>query len=699
MESDLLITLRWWITWFTLGLIGWPIAQKIFFKWEDQGYGMAKIIGAAAVTFLVWIFGSWKILPFTWPVVLICASSILVAGNIFIKKNPINKVKIKTLFWEELLFLSALVLWSFVKAHEPSINGLEKFMDFGFTKSILRGNYFPPVDMWFSGGTINYYYFGHLLLAVTTRLSGLDLGYTFNLILATLFSLTFTMSFGISRQLLKDLPGIKKIVGSLFVAFLVSLSGNLQTIYAFTRGYSGENPPAFWTIWSDFSNWEELKAGWNSYWYPNATRFIPYTIHEFPGYSFVVSDIHGHVLGIPFALLAIGLLLLMFDEKKSVIPKYLIAFYGWIAGMMFMTNTLDGPIYVSLWGMLAISRNSIKEWKMKEKWKILAIDVGIMGGVFLLTVFPFISNFQPFVSGLAVNCPPAFLENSKFGPFIFEGIIKCQKSPLWMMLLLWGLFVYGGIGVWRWRATGANVVVKKIFAVIGLFCLMLIIFPEFFYFKDIYPDHFRSNTMFKLGYQVFIMMSIVTGTVLVRTMTQIKKYKWYVAGAVPLIILVSIYPWFSVRSYFGNLKTYHGLDGLVWLKEQMPGDYDAITWLNSNIPIGTQPVVLEANGDSYTNYDRISTFTGLPTVAGWTVHEWLWRGGYEPIAKRAEDVRLVYESDDINYTKLLLEKYEVKYVIVGDLEREKYPQLNEQKIQTLAGMVFSSGGTIIYKLF
>ena len=39
-----------------------------------------------------------------------------------------------------------------------------------------------------------------------------------------------------------------------------------------------------------------------------------------------------------------------------------------------------------------------------------------------------------------------------------------------------------------------------------------------------------------------------------------------------------------------------------------------------------QPVVLEANGDSYSDYERVSAMTGLPTVLGWYVHEWLWRG-------------------------------------------------------------------------
>src|SRR5258708_38797604 len=32
----------------------------------------------------------------------------------------------------------------------PDIHGLEKYMDYGFVNSILRSQYFPPKDMWFT---------------------------------------------------------------------------------------------------------------------------------------------------------------------------------------------------------------------------------------------------------------------------------------------------------------------------------------------------------------------------------------------------------------------------------------------------------------------------------------------------------------------------------------------------------------------
>jgi len=88
----------------------------------------------------------------------------------------------------------------------------------------------------------------------------------------------------------------------------------------------------------------------------------------------------------------------------------------------------------------------------------------------------------------------------------------------------------------------------------------------------------------------------------------------------------------------------------------------------------------------------------VPTVAGWMVHEWLWRGSYDPIAKRAEEVKTVYESPDLEASRSVLTKYDVKYIVVGGMERQKYPQLDEEKIKELGKQVFSSGTTDIYKV-
>ena len=321
MVSDFWIVFQWWGALFLVGAAAYPLTRKLFHDWFDSGYLFSKAVGMAAVTYLVYLGGVLHIIPFTQGAVWGAAGLLFFLGVLLHKGEKKEKIHPSIFLAEEIFFLAALLFWSWVKGHEPSIHNLEKFMDFGFTKSILDSRFFPAPDMWYAGGTINYYYFGHTVMAVLTRVSGIDLTYTFNLMLAAIFAFTCTMSFSIGVQLLRIRKGMGKIGqigGGLLTAFLVTLAGNMQTIYAFTQGYDGENVQPFWKLlWPIGEFISRLPDGLNRYWYANATRFIPYTIHEFPSYSFVVSDVHGHVLSIPFVLLALGLLIAVFGTDRT----------------------------------------------------------------------------------------------------------------------------------------------------------------------------------------------------------------------------------------------------------------------------------------------------------------------------------------------------------------------------------------------
>lgn len=677
MLSDFWLVVQWWGTLFLVGAVAYPLTRRLFDSWHDHGYLFAKAVGMATVTFLVYMGGVLHIVSFTQWSVWGAMAAVFAIGMIMKSPKELKVLAWKPILVEEMFFFLCLLFWSWVKAHEPSIHGLEKFMDYGFTRSILNAKFFPAPDMWFAGSTINYYYFGHTAMAVLTRLSNIDLSVTFNLMLATIFAFCFTMSFSIGKQLLKGLGVIKETTGGLLTAFLVTLAGNMQTLYAFTIGYDGENVRPFWELLG--------KMDLARYWYANATRFIPYTIHEFPSYSFVVSDVHGHVLSIPFVLLAIALLIAIYSSRKSFSNVHSI-FYGFLCGVLFATNALDGPIYLGLFIVALFFYQGTKS--AQAHWGEFAKRIGVVVVAAAVTSIPFLMHFKSFVNGVAVNCPLALVSDTQIGPILFEGVDKCQHSPLWMMWLLWGFFWY--CGVWLFASKKKHMLLTVFF----FFSLALIIFPEFFYFKDIYPMHFRSNTMFKLGYQAFIMFSIVAGYAIVKLL----RSKIFLLLLIPQLFLVSIYPIFSVRSYFNSLQVYDGLDGLVWLKNQYPDDWEGIRWLNQQQKY-MLPVIVEADGDSYTDYARISAFTGLPTIIGWPVHEWLWRGTYDVVAPRREEVREIYESEDIERTQSILETYGVTYVVVGELEREKYTALREEKFAVLGTPVFTHGKTVIYKIF
>ena len=242
--------------------------------------------------------------------------------------------------------------------------------------------------------------------------------------------------------------------------------------------------------------------------------------------------------------------------------------------------------------------------------------------------------------------------------------------------------------------------------VLGLCAIGLTFMPEVIYVKDIYEgDYSRANTMFKLTYQAYIMYGIVVGYALLRLFINGKGLMKRLT-AVWFIIWIGTVGYFGEASHawfgeYGDKEYYKGLDATSFMETENYADYEATNWLNENIE-GT-PVVLEANGDSYTFYERVSTITGLPTVLGWRTHEWLWQSdslGAVPdiVIEREEDVRNIFTSQDINVVKELIDKYNVEYIYIGKCEYEKFPEMNVELLKSLGEVAFEYTSDLTYKV-
>ncbi|HVT01446.1 MAG TPA: DUF2298 domain-containing protein [Patescibacteria group bacterium] len=698
---DLLTIIQWWFPLFIIGLIFLPISNYFFSDFNDGGYLFAKVFGIGLTTYAVFVLGFLRILPFSTASIIFILWIFLMFNIYLVKKQKlkIKDIPLKMVIFEELLFFACILAWTYVRGNEPSINGLEKFMDFGFLNSILRTTYMPPNDMWFTPFSINYYYFGHLGTAVLTKISLLPSLLTYNLMISTLFAFAFTLAFSLGSTLISSFAKKgKTIAGGLITAFFLAMGGNLHTIYSLFKPYDVENPVPFWKLVFTPQTFP------NSYWYPNATRFIPFTIHEFPIYSFVVSDLHGHVLDIIYVLLLISLSFVLFKKGLS---KALLVTISLFLAIMYMTNAWDGAIYLMLVGFVLFARNYMEVKLHNKKNKILSklvlafkktvIPFFSMAILFVIFTLPFSLTFKPFASGIGVLCAPDFLTKmGHIGPFLFEAN-HCQKTTWWEFLTLYGAFYFFVISLLIFMArTKKKILETDIFVLIlTILATILIIVPEFIYLKDIYPAHYRANTMFKLVYQSFMLLSIVSSYTIVRIITSTKNIVFYLI-TVLILVAIFVYPYFAIKGYYGDLKNYKGIDGTIYLQDKYPSDYKAINWINKNIK-GT-PVIAEAQGDSYTDYGRISSNTGLPTILGWTVHEWLWRGTYDIPAPRIEEVRNLYETQNRDVAKQILTKYKVIYVYVGDLERQKYPNIDEEKFNSLGKIIFQDGNTRIYKI-
>jgi uncharacterized membrane protein len=126
-------------------------------------------------------------------------------------------------------------------------------------------------------------------------------------------------------------------------------------------------------------------------------------------------------------------------------------------------------------------------------------------------------------------------------------------------------------------------------------------------------------------------------------------------------------------------------------------DAALIAWLNANVK-GT-PTILEAHGDGYREFTRISMHTGLPVVLGWEHHAKQRGLSPEDAQKRKKAVQTIYTSEDLELTRQLLLDLRVDYVIIGSVERNSYRRLNLDKFDShpeLFTKVASFGAANLY---
>src|SRR3989344_4825382 len=266
-------TLTWYFYLLAIGIIFFPLAIRIFGRFFDLGYPFAKTIGIIVLSYVLFILGTIRVIPFSQEsIVFLLLACVFLFYSYFRHElaslRKISRKKILIIVIEELIFFAAFIALALIRSLEPSLRGLEKFMDFGFMQSLDRSRYFPPLDMWLSadftnpnGYSINYYYFGHLTGSMLTKLTGILPSIGYNLILATIFGQGITLAFSLAANIaytvqtvIHKLPvnRILIILTGVIGSFLVNLAGNLHTIYIFTTGYPNEHPKPFWGIFQTF---------------------------------------------------------------------------------------------------------------------------------------------------------------------------------------------------------------------------------------------------------------------------------------------------------------------------------------------------------------------------------------------------------------------------------------------------------------
>ncbi len=140
----------------------------------------------------------------------------------------------------------------------------------------------------------------------------------------------------------------------------------------------------------------------------------------------------------------------------------------------------------------------------------------------------------------------------------------------------------------------------------------------------------------------------------------------------------------------------YSLDGKQDFYLYSPNEMAAAAWL-ADAPLGVMAEAVSETGGSYTTYNIISTFSGMPTILGWIGHESQWRGGYEEIGSRQSDLRVLYSTSDWGQAESVIDLYNIRYIVMGELERQTY-QVDETKFADNMIKVFDTATVDIYEV-
>ncbi len=786
--SSWVAALLWLLTIYGLAALGLPVARLVFGRAADGGWAWAKLIGLLMLGYAVWLptslglwrYNAWGVAGGLVVVLMIDAAALAllgrrptaddrpltadapargdedaagaeavaapggrwsVAGGLSAVIATLGERR-RSVLVSELVFLGGFAALALVRALNPDlwhpVWGGEKPMELGFLNAILRSPVMPPYDPFYSGGYINYYYYGLYLVSLPMKISGVSPAMGFNLAVATMFGLTLAGAFAV----------VARVTGraryGLAGAGLVGVAGNLAAIFA--AGWSRGLPAVRQALADGGLAGAGQRLG---DWFIGPSRVIPLTINEFPAFTFLFADLHPHMIALPIALLAAGAAYEVVARREAqqraepaAAPLLALAL-----GALAVTNSWDFPTYALLGGLAMVGA----AWRAGAPLRRLAGAAGValataVGGLALYA--PFFDRYFAFVRGvgavplasgtsipdylLVFGVPVAILLPAIGGALwrTTRGRKLAALNPWGVVALAISTFAMPSLAL---RAALALLLLLSISLLINRrigpaawFTLLLAwvawavsLGIEVVYIRDHLDggDWYRMNTVFKFGLQIWTLLGLAAAASLPTSLRALRRMGGRPAQVVGLAALAALgllaaaYPLIATPSRVANrfdVQTGPTLDGLAFMRQtsfdydcaayggcppgvsqvtvDLRGDAAAIDWLNQKIS-GT-PIVVQSDLWFYRAYGiRIAANTGLPTVIS-ALHENEQR---DPSLTGARDADLesFYTTTDVDSALRFLATYRVNYIYVGGVERAVYPAEGLAKFAQMEGSYLS----------
>lgn len=476
-----------------IGLFAFPLTFRLFSAFPDRGYLLAKGLGLLLVAYGAWLAASLRVLPFASASVGAMVGLLALGGAAVTWRGRSDFRMWLASHWKLLLSLEALWLAAFftfylIRLLNPDLwhpwRGGEKPMDFAYLNAIIKSTYMPPYDPWYSGGYLNYYYFGQFIVASVIKLTGIVPAVAYNLAVPTLYALlvgmTFSTGSALAVSIVRDhaeatdaaapgrLTALRKrlfpvadgrgvtaasfpwpsgVLAFLFVAVVGNLDGAVQIfdrlqnvsklqVDSTIPGIAGSAKAAAGLFSAvaehahvaSFDYWRSRgMGGMDPSFIDPGLRAPSISITEFPFFTFLFADLHAHLIALPFTLLALAfgaqLVLGGWREKGLFTRGLFLALFGLTLGALRWINSWDFPTYLFI-GFLAVGLASLGS-PLRITVGALARSALAAGLLLLFSVAlfrPFQESYKLFYDGGLAPSP--------------------EKTPLLLYLRIHGLFLF-----------------------------------------------------------------------------------------------------------------------------------------------------------------------------------------------------------------------------------------------------------------
>jgi YYY domain-containing protein len=689
--------LMWVVTVEVLGLACLPLMRAFFANRRDSAL-LSRPAGLALVAFAGWALSYSKSFGFERGTLLF-AIALVALASFLLRRAARRAGQALEPYWGPEERRAALTFWAptavflVIRAAVPEVLGAEKFMDLAFLNSLTRSDAMPPIDPWMSGHTINYYYWGYLLAAVLAKISNVATSVSYNLAIATFAGYSFTAAACLGLRLSggRAGAGLWSGIGSVFAG---NLTGAMDA-------------------------WQSPFAREFDYWHASRVIKAGGTIDEFPFFTFFHSDLHPHLLAFPFFIAAFAVAHRVMEIPPAPLPSpwkaadllrkaWPMVLLALFAGTARAANNWNLPALA----ILLVFTGVFRETQGRRLPAAVEALRGALVGAGLLVLsllmwLPYSRSYALLTQGLAMTTmkselpeflgvwgillaagyaallPPALGgatdEASRRRRDLTVAILSigclvaafAAKAPALVVILPLGFL--GVVVAWRaLRSPEGNP--EDLFAAFLLvLALAMVLGCEFIYFRDSYGlDLQRMNTIFKFYHQAWPLLACAVAVFGSRAWRNKAWSGLAVRAVLTAAMLLSLF--YPLEAAVSRLRQHEGpvsLDLATALTRRNSGDAAAIQWVLQHAPAGS--VVLEATGDPYSEFARVSSHTGVPTVLGWANHEGLWRNNDAEVVQRIAAVKTFYSTPDQRSAAAVLQKYGVTHVVLGDMERRSYP--------------------------